>query len=225
MIHVAALGPVLKQATFNYFDIVVLVWLIIGLFVGRKRGMSQEMLPLLQWLGIVVLAGVFYWPFSQLVKHYAMFTTLWSCVTAYLLIAVGVHVLYLWIKQMLGEKLVEKDPFGRAEFYLGMTAGVIRFACMLLVGMSLMNSRVETAAELAQTEKFQAANFSDIRFPTYGELQQDVLFKSVTGKLVEGHLKRVLIASETVAPSKQVPTLAQRRNDTIDQILAQPSKR
>ena len=196
------------------------------MFRGRKRGMSQELLPLMQWIGIVVAGGLFYWPFSSLVHQYTLFGTLWSCVTAYLLIAAGVHLIYLWFKQMLAAKLVEKDPFGRAEFYLGMMSGIARFACMLLFGLALMNSHVATDEDLAKNEKFQAANFSDIRFPTYGELQHDILVKSVTGSFVESKLKTVLIASvNTGPPPKRGPTLAQKNNATIDEILDRPGKK
>jgi hypothetical protein len=120
---------------------------------------------------------------------------------------------------------VKKDLFGRSEFYLGMVAGFVRFGCMLLVGMSLMNSRVATAVELAQTEKFQKDWFSDIRFPTYGQFQQDVLFKSFTGNWVQSNLKPVLIASVTAAPAPKLDTIAQRSNKTIDEILNQTAKK
>jgi uncharacterized membrane protein required for colicin V production len=213
-------------AKFNYFDIIALVWLFIGLLRGRKRGLSQELLPTFQWLGIVLAGGMFYWSVSPVIHQYAQFGTLWSNITAYVLIALGVHLIYLWFKQMLAAKLVEKDPFGRAEFYLGMMAGVVRFACMLLVAMALMNSHVETAAELAQTEKFQEAWFSDIRFPTYGEFQQEVLFKSFTGNLVESNLKSVLIASVDIpaGTQKKGDSMAQKKNQEIDDILGSGKK-
>jgi uncharacterized membrane protein required for colicin V production len=225
MMLVAVLPPTVAYAKFNYFDIFALVWLIIGLLRGRKRGLSQELLPTFQWLGIVVAGGMIYWSFSPLIRQYTQFTVLWSNIAAYLLIALGVHLIYLWFKQMLAAKLVEKDPFGRAEFYLGMLAGIVRFACMLLVGLALMNSYVETAAELAQAEKFQKDWFSDIRFPTYGEFQQDVLFKSFTGNLVESNLKSVLIASVTGPKAQKKDSIAQKRNQEIDDILSQPGKK
>ena len=193
---------------------------------GRKRGLSQELLPTLQWLGIVVAGGMLYWSLSPLVHQYCQFSTLWSNIWAYILIALGVRLLYMWFKQMLAAKLVEKDPFGRAEFYLGMMAGIVRFACMILVAMSLMNSHVITQTELAQTEKFQASWFSDIRFPTYGEFQQDVLFKSFTGKLVEANLKPVLIASVNASPApKKGESIAQKKNQEIDDILSKPGSK
>jgi uncharacterized membrane protein required for colicin V production len=225
MMLLAAALPVVSGAKFNYFDLLAVVWLFIGLLRGRKRGMSQEFLPLLQWLGIVAAGGLLYIRLSGYVHQYAQFGALWSNVTAYLLIALGVHLIYKWFKQMLGEKLVEKDPFGRSEYYLGMMSGVVRFGCMLLVGMALMNSRVVTKAELIESEKFQAAWFSDIRFPTYGEFQQDVLLKSFSGKLVETHLQRVLIASVTSAGAQPIQrarpsdTIAQKKNQEIDDIL------
>jgi len=229
MMIVALTSPVVSNAKFNYFDMVAIVWLIIGFFRGRKRGMSQEFLPLMQWVAIVVLGGLFYTQVSVYVHQYAQFGWLWSNVTAYLLIAAGIHLIYKWFQQMFAEKLVEKDPFGRGEFYLGMMAGVARFGCMILVVMALMNSRVGTAAELAQMEKFQARWFSDIRFPTYGEFQQDVLLKSFSGKWVQVHLKSVLIASVTSGAGipRQSPksdTIAQKKNQEIDDILGSGRK-
>jgi uncharacterized membrane protein required for colicin V production len=225
MMSVAVLPPAVVNAKFDYFDILALAWLFIGLWWGRKRGMSQEFLPLLQWLGIVTAAGLLYAPFGILIHKSVQFGMLWSNITAYLLIAVGVHLVYLWLKRLLAEKLVKKDLFGRSEYYLGMIAGFVRFGCILLVGMALMNSRVATAADLAQMEKFQAAWFSDIRFPTYGEFQHDVLLNSCTGNWVESNLKTVLIASENSAPSPKSESIAQKSNKIIDDILSQTGKK
>jgi len=225
MMLVAVLPPPVANAKFDYFDIIVLVWLIVGLLRGRKRGMSQELLPMLQWLGIVVAGGLFYWSLSPLLRQYTQVSTLWSNIWAYLLIALGVHLIYLWFKQMLATKLVEKDPFGRAEFYLGMMAGVVRFACMILVVMSLMHAHVATETELAQTEKFQKDNFSDIRFPTYGELQQDVLVKSFTGRLVASNLNSVLLVSVSTPKTVKGESMAQKKNHEIDDILSKPGSK
>jgi uncharacterized membrane protein required for colicin V production len=225
MMHVAVLPPVVTNATFDYFDIVAVLWLIIGLWWGRKRGMSQELLPLLQWIGIVTVAGLLYGPFSLVIHQCTQFSALWSNITAYLLIMLCVHLAYLWFKKMFAEMLVKKDLFGKAEFYLGMMAGFVRFGCMLLVGMSLMNSRVATDAELAQTEKFQKDWFSDIRFPTYGGIQHDVLFKSFTGSWVQSNLKSVLIVTAPSAPAPKLETIAQRSNKMIDDILSQQRKK
>jgi len=225
MMFVAVLPPVVVNAKFDYFDIVALTWLIIGLWWGRKKGMSQEFLPVLQWLGIVAAGGLLYGPFSLVIHQCVQFGKLWSNITAYLLIALGVHLVYLWLKRLLAEKLVKKDLFGRSEYYLGMIAGFVQFACMLLVGMALMNSRVATAAELAESEKFQAAWFSDIRFPTYGEFQHDVLINSCTGNWVETNLKTVLIVSDNSAPSPKSDTIAQKSNKIIDDILTQTGKK
>jgi uncharacterized membrane protein required for colicin V production len=227
MMHMAKLPTVLASVRVNYFDTFAIIWLIIGLFRGRSRGMSQELLPLLQWIGIVAVGGLFYWPLSVLIRQYTHFEMLWSVIPAYVLIGLGVHLVYLWFKQMLAAKLVERDLFGRSEFYLGMTAGVARFGCMILAGLALMNSRVATAAELAQTEKFQAAFFSDIRFPTYGEFQQDVLVKSFTGSMVEAHMNSILIASVNTGSGspRKTETIAQQSNQTLDEIIGQPRKK
>jgi hypothetical protein len=225
MMHLAILPPVVANARFNYFDILAIIWLIIGLFRGRARGMSQELLPLLQWLGIVVAGGLFYWHLSPLVHQGTQFGILWSNIVAYLLIALGVHLIYLWFKHMLSEKLAAKDVFGRSEFYLGMMAGVTRFGCMLLAGMALMSSHIISAAELANTEKFQAANFSDIRFPTYGQFQHAALIDSFSGDWVQSHLRSVLISPFTVPSQPKSETIAQKSDKMIDEILSKPGSK
>jgi len=211
---------------FDYFDIFAIGWLIIGLFWGRKRGMSQEFLPLIQWLGIVTVAGLLYEPFGSFIHHHTFFSALWSYITAYLLIATGIHLIYFCLKQVLGPKLGEKNLFGTSEFYLGMTAGAMRFGCMLLAGMALMNARIVSEAELAKTEKFQKENFSDVRFPTYGGFQQDVLFKSFLGTWTRSNLKTVLIASVAPAAKPQVQLGAPKKNtNMIAAVPTPPAKK
>jgi uncharacterized membrane protein required for colicin V production len=216
--------PVLSGISYGVFDGVVVVWLLIGIFRGRKRGMSQELLPTLQWLAIVILAGLFYSPFSVAIfqNTSGAFTHLWSNVTAYLLIAFAINLFFIWLKQTIGEKLTGSDLFGRNEYYLGMMAGLVRYACMLIVLCALMHSRVYTQAELAETEKFQKKSFEDIRFPTYGSIQHAVLSESYSGRLIQANLYRFLIAS--VSARNPAETIAQKRQETINEILGPPKK-
>jgi len=187
--------------------------------------MSQELLPLFQWVGIVIAAGLLYNPLSPIVKQYTQFNLLWSNITAYLLVALCVHMVYRFLKRLLEESLMEKDVFGGGEFYFGMAAGVMRFACMLVVGIALMNSRIITAGELAANEKFQKENFEAIRFPTYGQVQQEILFRCLTGKLIEDHLHPVLIASLHGPGAKASETIAQKNNKMLDDIIGGEHKR
>jgi heme/copper-type cytochrome/quinol oxidase subunit 1 len=223
--HMTVLPPVVTGLRFDYFDIVAVGWLIIGLLRGRKRGMSQELLPMLQWIGIVTAGGLLYEPFGLIIHHSTFFSAFWSNVVAYLLIAAGVHLVYFWFKQMFTVKLVERNYFGTREFYLGMAAGAVRYFCMLLAGLALMNARVATDVELAKTEKFQKENFSDVRFPTYGQFQQDVLVRSFSGNWIRSNLKSALIAAVAAEPSHQVETNAPKNGKLIAVAPSQPSKK
>jgi uncharacterized membrane protein required for colicin V production len=213
-----ALPASFSRTNFNYVDLIVFVWLIAGLIHGRKRGMTQQLLPTLQWVAIVVVAGLFYRPFGVTIKQYAQFDPLWSNILAYLLIGFGVHLVYLWTKHLIHQKLVGSDLFGRAEYYFGMVAGMVAFACMLIVACALMNSRIYTKAELASTEKAQSDAFSDIRFPTFGSIQQEVLFQSYTGCMIRTNLQSVLIASVQPGPPRG-ETLAHRQEDLINDVI------
>ena len=43
----------LDQLPINLFDLVVIAVLAVGIFRGRKHGMSEELLSLLKWLAIL----------------------------------------------------------------------------------------------------------------------------------------------------------------------------
>ena len=216
--------PAFGGISYNYVDGIIIVWLIVGIILGRKHGMTQELLPTLKWLAIVVLAGLFYLPLSVVIfKNTAgAFSHLWADITAYFVIAFAINLVFIWIKEAIGEKLTGSDYFGRNEYYLGMLAGLIRYACIVVVLCAIMHSRVYTVAELADIEKAQKKSFEDIRFPTYPSVQYAILTESYTGRLIVDHLHPLLIASS--GPTKTAETSAKKTQDTINMILGPPKK-
>lgn len=177
----------------NWFDLAVVVWLIIGLFRGRKHGMSQELLPLTQWIAVVVLASLFYRMIALPLSQRTGLTLLPCVLAAYVFVGCVVYGLLGNLKKKLDDKFQEGDYFGKGEYYLGMASGVIRFTCIMICLLAIMNSRIITKAERDATLKMQKQNFEDIRFPTYGEVQYAMLFDSSTGNFIRAYLPHFLI--------------------------------
>jgi uncharacterized membrane protein required for colicin V production len=196
----------------NWFDFAVIAWLIFGFFRGRKHGMSQELLPLTQWIAVIVVAGMFYLPAAQLLVHYTKLTLLPCALAAYVVIGCTVYGLLGKLKKKLDDTFQEGDYFGDGEYYLGMTSGIVRFVCILLALLAVMNVRIITKAEREATLAMQKKNFEDIRFPTYGEVQNAVLFESSTGNFVRAYLGQFLIQpvnpEAAPAPKKVIPRVA-----------------
>jgi uncharacterized membrane protein required for colicin V production len=205
----------------NYFDLIVLICLILGMIRGRKLGMSQVLLPTLKWLAIVILAGFGYRAVSVFLRQSVpgAFDLLWANRVGYILIALGIIVVFASMKKMLGEKLIGSDFFGSAEYYLGMFAGIIWVACMILVLLALMNSRVYSKAENDAYEAAQIKQVDNSFIPSYGQIQYKMLTTSLTGKLVKQNLSPILIMSVTPDQTKKSETPAQRSSDAINQVL------
>ena len=184
-----------SDLTYNWFDLVVFVFLVVGVFRGRKRGMSEELLAIFMWLSIVLASANFYRPAGLFLVSITGMSRLVCYITAYLLIAIVIKLLFSFIKRAVGEKLVGSDIFGRMEYYLGMAAGMLRYACMLLMFMAFLNAKCVSEAELRRVAKLQKDNFGDISFPTFGSLQQDVFKKSLVGSLTKQHLSNHLIVT------------------------------
>ncbi len=179
----------LNQLPINLFDAVLIIVLGIGLYEGRKHGMSEELLRLLKWLAIVFGCAVIYEPVGRMLGQ---FTSLFGRLSCYVLAYVGgavlVVLLFAGIKRLLGGKLVGSDAFGRAEYYLGMGSGVVRLSCILLAALALLNARYFSPTEVRAMEQFQDEVYGSNFFPTLHTVQASVFDKSLTGPWIKRYL-------------------------------------
>jgi len=51
------MGKYFEYLHFGWIDVLVLIALLVGFTRGRKRGMSVELLDVLKWLLVVLVAG------------------------------------------------------------------------------------------------------------------------------------------------------------------------
>lgn len=210
----------LPNLPFNWVDLIVIVIVIIGALIGRKKGMSEELLPVFQWLAIVVVGALYYEPMGKFLAGYTNMSLLASYLTVYLGIVVGHFFIFSWLKRFVGEKLVASDIFGGLEYYLGMAAGVVRFLCIFIVVLSVLHSRYIAPEQLAAEAKMQRDNFGSISFPTFGLLQQAVFQQSATGRIVKKYLNEQMIAA--TPPNQYLVKregVARRRERAVEEIL------
>jgi uncharacterized membrane protein required for colicin V production len=191
----------LNSLPFNWFDLVLLVLLTMGFFRGRKRGMSEELLPVLQSLAIVIVCAFSYQPLGAWLASLAPLSLLASYVVAYVLTAIGVIIAFLLFKKMFHGKLIGSDAFGKGEYYLGMPAGVLRFACALIAGLALLNARLYSAEEISAYQKFQTEVYGSEYFPGLQVLQANVFERSLTGPPIRKYLSFLLI--KRTSPEKE----------------------
>ena len=192
----------------NWFDGVVAGMLIIGLFRGRKHGMSKEVLPLLKWVSLVVVCGLWYQTAAQLLVNTAALSRRASCIFGYLLLAFVIFLVFSVLRWLLVYRLAGNNLFGSGEYYLGMLSGMIRFACMLLAGLALLNAPFYTAADITKHDAyvkrwFGGGLYSGDYFPSLYTIQEQVFAKSFTGPYIKDYLGPLLI--ETAPPPAAKP--------------------
>ncbi len=170
--------------THGWFDFVVVGFLIAGFFLGRKRGMSGELVGLLCGLIMVVLPGLYYQELSALCTKYLNVNVPWANLLAYGAILFVVLTVFGVVKKKMGDKLVSGDLFGRSEYPLGAMAGVLRFACYAVVLFSLVYSRptsreqaVANAKKAEEDKKQGNMNLS----PNWSGIQVAIVIDSFFG--------------------------------------------
>jgi hypothetical protein len=96
-------------------------------------------------------------------------------------------------KHSVGGKLLGSDVFGRGEYYLGMVSGFVRFACIIVTALALLNARYYTQTEVRAMEKFQDDVYGSNYFPTLHTFQSIVFDKSISGSWIKQNLDFLLI--------------------------------
>jgi hypothetical protein len=200
MIAAATKSMAVNAPTFGWFDVVVVVVLGFGLFRGRRNGMAKELVPTVMWITLVLVCGLGYSMAAQVLINAAGLGKLLSSILAYLILAMVVYLVFALIHKKLTPKMAANNTFGSGEFYLGMPAGLIRFACILLAALALLNAPVYTAGQIAAHNAYVAQTygggeqgFSGDFFPSLQSIQEQVFKKSLSGPFIASCFGPVLI--------------------------------
>jgi len=179
----------------NWFDVVVVAVLLLGLNKGRKHGMSEELMVTIQWL-VIIFAGAFlYRPFGDMMAMSSPVSHLFCYIAIYVTAAVVTKMLFSLFKRAVGGKLVGSDIFGGGEYYLGMIAGAIRYSCMLIAALAVLNAPYYSAQEIAAQRAYQDRWYGSNFFPELSSVQTDVFKNSLVGSLIKQRAGILLIAS------------------------------
>ena len=186
----------LQRSPVNWFDLMVVIVALLGIRQGRKNGMSVELMPMLQWLAIVGAGAALYRPLGDwLADMSPMMGHLFCYITMYIVIAVFIKAVFTFIKKGAGGKMTGSDIFGRAEFYLGMFAGSVRFVCMLLAVMALLNAPYYSSQEIASIKSYRDDMYGSDFFPGLSDIQIQVFKESFLGSAIKNQAPFMLIAS------------------------------
>ncbi len=190
----------------NAFDVLLVIVLVGGLVRGRRHGLSQEFLSLLKWLTLLFACAELYEPVGQIVAASGIFDLLSAYIIAYLGVALLIFLMFSVIERRLTPKIAGTDAFGRGEYVLGMGSGMVRFACILLMGLSLLNAKAYSPAELQRIERYQLDNYGSTLFPTLHSCQVAVFERSLTGSWIRQDLSFLLISPTETSRKPSPPS-------------------
>jgi len=207
-----------ERFAFNWFDVALVALLAFGFWRGRRRGMTKELLPTLQWLAILLAAGLGHIFLANLFEQHgyakqvaAAFQKVLgdhcnertaALMMGYLSITLVIFTVFVALKHKFNPKLEGSSVFGGNEYYWGVAAGLVRYVCLVLVALALLNAPVYTAADIAASQAYNnrwygggMKDYSGDFIPTVYEVQDNVFKKSLLGPLIKQNLSMLLINS------------------------------
>jgi len=213
-----------SKLLFNMFDVALVLVLAFGFWRGRKNGMTKELLPFAQWLLIVFAAGLGYELLGDMLIQWGVIKSVFgksfnektaAYISAYLIIAGCVWLIFAFIRKHLKEKLEGSNVFGSGEYYLGIVCGMVRYACMIIFALALLNapyySQAEIDARVAYNNRWYGGGlkgFSGDFIPSIDELQAGVFRDSMTGPYIKSGVGVLFINSVAPGGPAKAPVIS-----------------
>jgi hypothetical protein len=165
-------------------------------------------------VALVLICGLGYSVVAQLFRNATSLDQLTSDVLGYLLLAFVVFLLTGIPKHKFADRLAVSNFFGASEFYLGMLSGVVRFACILLAALALLNAPFYNEEEILKQSDYDKTNYGGglyeaNYFPHISTIQREVFVKSFIGSCIKTYLRPLLI--NTVQPDAQKSSVPQKQ--------------
>jgi len=103
------------------------------------------------------------------------------------------------------------------EYYLGMTAGAVRFMCMLLAVLAVLNGPRISQEELSRQLATQREDLGEIYFPPFGQIQKDIFKGSVTGRTAKQYLNAALVQPASTGRTGSGDNIFRSRERLVDE--------
>ena len=209
---------------FNWFDVALVFVVAFGFWRGRRNGMTKEIVPVSQWLAMVSAGAAGYEPLGKLFINAGWIKSVFGksvteetagFVTSYLIIVIVMFTIFSLIKHRLKHRLEGSNFFGSSEYYFGMVSGVVRYLCMVIFALALLNAPYYSQADVMSAKAYNNRNFggglagySGDFFPTISEMQISVFKDSLTGPFLKDNLSVLLVKTgSAVAPPTTHPVI------------------
>ena len=179
---------------YYWFDIITLIVVCSGLAYGYRRGLTLELVPLLQWITLIAVCGTYYQPIGAPIARWVEIQPNEAFVFVYLLLGAVVFYLFWTIKKTIAKGLPGSKCFGNAETPLGAVAGACRFLCIQFVCITLIAANYIPPEELSGSSYYYQTSENNV--PTPADVQRGIFLRSRSGRLMKYYFGRWLIAAQ-----------------------------
>ncbi|MEI7728374.1 MAG: CvpA family protein [Verrucomicrobiota bacterium] len=209
----------LDEISGNWFDVVVVLVMLAGLWRGYKRGLSEEMLGILPWLAGVMMGGKYYGVMADLLAPATRQRAVYNSILGYLIILILILLGFALIKKVVGQKPVSSELFGRSEHLLGMLSGLTRYLCIVVAVLAILNAIVYSPQEIAAQRVDENAPSGSPALPGFAVVHYQIMQESAIVLFMQQHLSTLLITPVTTAEAPKRDNLRKRVEKELNRVI------
>jgi uncharacterized membrane protein required for colicin V production len=203
--------PAWQNFNLSWFDLCLAGLLAFGIWRGRRRGLTKELLPFVQWITILLATTFGHPPLASIYEKQGLIQKVFGqsynvhtagLLSAYLSILVVIYVFFLAIRRPINRKIEGSNIFGSFEYYGGTIAGLLRYMAIVLISLALLNAPAYSEKEIAADKAYKnktygggLAGYSGDFIPTLYEIQDNIFKHSYSGGFIKEYASILLINS------------------------------
>lgn len=190
--------PLLAALRLNMFDALVLGALGWGVYQGKQQGAASTHVSVVQWMLIGFGGGAMGNLFGSFLSS-ILGSPYWSQLIGYFVWIFIIMIVFAFLNSKGMGEWKNSDWFGRLEYPLGILGGLIKYFCIILTVMSILNAKHYTPAMIKADRDWQIEEFGSTLFPSLTMLNNMIFNTSFSGPNIKRVFGWAILSSAATA--------------------------
>lgn len=188
--------------TVGWFDLVFVLALGAGFWLGRHRGASNEYYPLAQWFAVCIAGAILSGPLGGLMNKWLGLSQYTSQVFGYFVGGSMILIVFVMMNVLKVNEILDGDFFGKGEAHVGGVFGSLKFVVFLMIPLAIIHGRKFTE--------------SQINSSTHGKIYASVFQQSMTGSAIGNFGGFMLIKPAAHTKATKANSVGAKKNRQMD---------
>ena len=141
----------LLAVSVGWFDIIFVGMLVLGFWLGRRAGASNEHFPLIKWFACCAAGAFLSGPLGRLMFKWLGLSQFTSQIFGYAIGAGMIFIVFVILATLNVNQILDGDFFGKGEPHVGGVLGSLKLVIILTIPLAILHGRLFSEEQINNT--------------------------------------------------------------------------